>query len=110
MVKYGGLFKEIMKYRYGREKPTPQEKDLFKAVAYLGESFNCPSVGTKASALGMNGRVEIRRMDYSEADHIIVYYEGRDVFHITLGESDRITNYEPGDWEERVFARYYEIA
>lgn len=112
MVEYGGMFRDIMKYRYGKTEPTPQECELFKAVSYLGESFNNynpPSPVSKPAVSGLNGKVLIKRKDYSDTDHLIVLYEGNDVFHITIGIADKITNYIPGDWEDKILKRYYEV-
>ena len=97
MVEYGSIFKDIMRIRYGKVEPTPQEQELFNAVSYLGESIN---------DLTTPGLI-IRRKDTGYTDHIIVYYNGNDVFHITIGDSNKITNYIPGEWEDEILSHYY---
>lgn len=112
MVKYGGTFKDIMQYRYNKTEPSAKEIALFKAVSYLGEAFNSipplkPSFNN--SVPNLNGKVIIRRNNYSDNDHLIVTFEGREVFHITVGISDAITLYIPGEWEDKILKRYYEF-
>ena len=112
MVEYGGTFKDIMRLRYGKLKPTSQEIELFNAVSHLGESFNAPiSTGSLTTLRGsLNGKVVIKRMDHDDTDHLVVYYEGREVFHITIGLADKITYYLPGEWEDQILKRYYGLA
>lgn len=108
MAEYGGVFKDIMRLRYGKTKPTQREEKLFEAVSYLGESFNSPTTISEDD-MGENGKTVIRRNDYSDTDHVIVFYEGNDVFHITLGFSDKIINYIPGEWEDKILKRYKKV-
>lgn len=110
-LEYSGSFKDIAKYRYGKTEPSSKERELFEAVSFLGESFNnynSPTSGSERFFPSLNGKVVIEHSECSDTDNFIVYYEGNNVFSIIIGESDKITNYIPGEWEDKVLKCYYE--